>query len=1234
MSFDTSRATFRPRKNFLGVVMQQGRVQSDSDWNEWQSEFLRRIQAGTLDEIGRAVYPASTPNAFRITPGTDANGGNTLAIGAGRYYVDGLLAENHGPEAQASWDTALAELSGAPAFSPATAATDFTKQPWLPNAALPTGNGPFLAYLDVWLRDITYLEDPDLIDKAINIDTTGRLQNIWQVKLLDLSNTTSAPDCSTDIPAFDALETPPAGRLTNGLVPNAGTGPCCLAPNTGYTGQENQNYRVEIHRPGTPATPPANGFNYPFPAGTPTFKWSRDNASVITSVSAIATVTTATGPVSQITVASLGRDQVLGFAVNDWIEITDDAYELNGQAGELFQITAVIAASRTITLNGVVSGHFPLTNGQTDPKLHTRICRWDQSGKVYKTDSSGNTTLWIDLNAPGSTGDIPVPPSGTILVLESGITVAFDLNPAPTTANPTVFRVADYWTFAARTADGSIEQLTAAPPFGIHHHYARLAIVTFPGKASDCRIEWPPNECACNCACSVTISPTDVTGNNTLQSIVDKYKNQSSLTTICLEAGTYQLPAPLRLSSAHANLTIAACLPGNVRIVAQSGNEAQFNDGLIVLDNAQSITLSGLNFVVPVSLYSPTSFAGLPINSLSASVVSMVQSLAVSIGIRIVNASNISVTKCAFSLGSFGQQILKENVTLFSAAIFTTGQNTGFHIEGNQFIAQVTKRLPTAQSFLTGFLLSSNVSFGTPPPPIQTPAATAPAKTQQQVPQATKAAPTAAIPKAGQEAAISREIIDTNIGDSGVQITGGLLQNLGGFVFIPPTLASQGGKVLAATLDNSVFRGNTFLHLNIAAFLLGEPGNLDTSANQVADCRAGFWIVTPANTQALLTDPENLALLGATIALSYPLPQGDSSTPVTVAPAPAATRIYTGVNNYTDSSKNLWIPDVNAKNVTISGGALSHPVPPPAVTGTNDPALYQSERFGAFNYTFNNLPAGFYSLTLKFAEIFYTNNQTNKGVRAFNITINGQPVLTNFDIVADIGGALFADDKTFAGIAPNSASQIVVQFTGATIGTDHNPKISAAELDALWTGAPYLGTGNESDSASFFDQLAQLAWQSYATLGFSTTQLRIQNNEMRGLTALGVLVLGGDSVANGNSGTLIMNGNHIEGLIELDSDFANFSERSRYIPRLFAFLVGVIQVSRSVVSANIVTNGDPVNGYGASLYLNDLAVQQAAISVMNNVLAGGMLVSPVRNLFDPNLDAYVQSWNFLNTIVT
>ena len=67
MSFDKSRFTFNPRKDYTGVVMQQGRVQLDSDWNEWLAELNRRTQAGMLDVLGRAVYPATTPFAFHIT---------------------------------------------------------------------------------------------------------------------------------------------------------------------------------------------------------------------------------------------------------------------------------------------------------------------------------------------------------------------------------------------------------------------------------------------------------------------------------------------------------------------------------------------------------------------------------------------------------------------------------------------------------------------------------------------------------------------------------------------------------------------------------------------------------------------------------------------------------------------------------------------------------------------------------------------------------------------------------------------------------------------------------------------------------------------------------------------------------------------------------------------------------------------------------------------------------------
>jgi hypothetical protein len=96
MAYDSSRFTFDAWKDYCGVVMQQGRVQLDSDWNEWLAELARRIQAGTLDMAGKTGVPMVTKDAFKITLGKDPSGNATIFIGPGRMYVDGLLAENHG----------------------------------------------------------------------------------------------------------------------------------------------------------------------------------------------------------------------------------------------------------------------------------------------------------------------------------------------------------------------------------------------------------------------------------------------------------------------------------------------------------------------------------------------------------------------------------------------------------------------------------------------------------------------------------------------------------------------------------------------------------------------------------------------------------------------------------------------------------------------------------------------------------------------------------------------------------------------------------------------------------------------------------------------------------------------------------------------------------------------------------------------------------------------------------
>src|SRR5688572_5924073 len=92
MSGDYSRLTFKPRKRFSGVLMQQGRVQLDADWNEEIEILKRRWEIQATDTFGRAAVPKkTTPNAFKIT--RDSGTGKINGVGIGRMYVEGLLAE-------------------------------------------------------------------------------------------------------------------------------------------------------------------------------------------------------------------------------------------------------------------------------------------------------------------------------------------------------------------------------------------------------------------------------------------------------------------------------------------------------------------------------------------------------------------------------------------------------------------------------------------------------------------------------------------------------------------------------------------------------------------------------------------------------------------------------------------------------------------------------------------------------------------------------------------------------------------------------------------------------------------------------------------------------------------------------------------------------------------------------------------------------------------------------------
>ncbi|HQX21939.1 MAG TPA: DUF6519 domain-containing protein, partial [Nitrospira sp.] len=301
MSGDYSRKRFNPEKHYQGVLRQQGRVDLDADWNEYVDLQDRRWRAETIDVVGRSGVPDETPDGFKI-----AVSGGELTVGQGRMYVDGYVAENHGT---------------APAFEP-------TLEEGYGTAALPVKNQPYggpvtvpaqvrsLVYLDVWRREVTHLQAPDLIEPAVNVDSTTRYQTAWQVRVL--ANIPPDITCDTplsDIPGWPTGNRSSSARLTTTTVAvTTEPDPCLVPPTGGYRGLENHLYRVEVHSATTT---------------TAKVKWSRENAHVATSLLEILAGRTT------VRVESLGRDDVLRIKTGDWVELTSDQREFAGLPGEM-----------------------------------------------------------------------------------------------------------------------------------------------------------------------------------------------------------------------------------------------------------------------------------------------------------------------------------------------------------------------------------------------------------------------------------------------------------------------------------------------------------------------------------------------------------------------------------------------------------------------------------------------------------------------------------------------------------------------------------------------------------------------------------------------------------------------------------------------------------------------------------------------------------------------------------
>ncbi len=495
MKVDITRDTFRPQRHYSSVRLEQGRISVDADWNEQIAINHHHTRTTARDVIGTTGTPKHEP-AFQIVLSPD---GKDLLITPGRFYVDGILCEldtpggaiaSYGPGAKQAkvstwvaralangqWIAAAApgqttiytqitavdttngivtfadEIKGLGSGATMQVMATYGTQPdlavTLPSPLFSVGSA--VVYLDVWERAITTLDDPQIREVALNgADTATRTKIVWQVKVLPL--TEAGPlTCASSLPDYDAKIAAPTGRLTARAKRDVTTDNPCIVPTaSGYRRLENQLYRVEIHTGGSMGD------------GKTTFVWSRDNGAVAARI---------TGRVGDVlTLAAAPRDEALGFASGQWIEVTDDTSELAGVPGTLIRLTK--AEGKQLTLDSS-SGSLDLSKYPSNPKVR----RWDSVGEVAVASDP-------------STDD-------GYLRLEDGVQVKFEAG---------TYRTGDYWLVPARTVTADVEWPSDAngplsqPPKGIRHHYTRLAMATTAlqgganvTKLEDCRKLFPP----------------------------------------------------------------------------------------------------------------------------------------------------------------------------------------------------------------------------------------------------------------------------------------------------------------------------------------------------------------------------------------------------------------------------------------------------------------------------------------------------------------------------------------------------------------------------------------------------------------------------------------------------------------------------------------------------------------------------------------------------------------------
>ena len=556
MGSDRARISYDERQQYRSVVMQQGRVTLEADWNESQVISAEESRKDLLDIIG----PAGTPdNGYALTfpaPGFD------FQVGAGTMYVGGLRAY----------------LPQSVLYSQQSDWLDNIVDPdWVPLPQQAPGNE--YVYLFLREQEVSAVEDSDLKDVALGgPDTAQRtrfIQHIVRLVTTGKDCPSALADAETKWESEGLLFDPATMRLNSmatllvGFTNSAGTPtPCDPTAQGGYLGADNQLIRVQVSSVGSQIEGPG-----------PQLLWGYDDASFLYRVDVVdpQTLKLQSRPIDAEHQPQSGQA----------VEVLMAAAELaNGEyvaAADGF-VTTLAAAYNPDTQTVSLQSPLPAAYGDGNPKdphpVRVFLRVWQQQ--------------------------LPFTPGTPVPLGDTGVQVTLH------TSNNEPFHLGDYWMFAVRPS--TPQQVyperyltTAQPPDGPRLWICPLAVIAWLPSGggqviADCRNPFDNlvdlTRKKLGGCCTVNVSPGDLTAKTTLQSILDQYRGKAGV-NVCFAPGVYNLTQPLIMTSEHSNFTLEACAGGVVFQLPQ-GSEPAFLQGIIVLNAASSVSIRGIEFQLPL----------------------------------------------------------------------------------------------------------------------------------------------------------------------------------------------------------------------------------------------------------------------------------------------------------------------------------------------------------------------------------------------------------------------------------------------------------------------------------------------------------------------------------------------------------------------------------------------------------------------------------------------------------